>query len=97
LGETGLKKKLAYSYPVERKPLDSMSKERLAKIAIIVAGGIVAEERLCGDTGIPKHLAVMDDVRQLNGIQEIAGFSDEEMNAFMQEASELVDAYEPVI
>jgi hypothetical protein len=60
LGETGLKKKkkkkLAYSYPVERKPLDSMSKERLAKVAVIVAGGIVAEERLCGDTGIPKHL-----------------------------------------
>jgi hypothetical protein len=50
-----------------------------------------------GSTIMTYAVAVMDDVRQLNGIQEIAGFSDEEMNAFMQEASELVDAHEPVI
>ena len=34
LGEMGFKKRAAYSYPVERKPFDEMSKSKLEKIGI---------------------------------------------------------------
>jgi hypothetical protein len=40
----GFMKRGAYSYPVERKPLDEMSRSKLEKIAVVVAAGIVAEE-----------------------------------------------------
>jgi hypothetical protein len=99
LEEMGFRKRYAYSYPVERRPLDEMSVEKLAKIAVIVEAGIVAEGRLCSDIGnesIKAH-AISDDVRQREGIQRIAGFSDEQMAAFAQEATELVEAHETAI
>ena len=65
LGEMGLKKRRAYSYPVNRRPLDEMTSEELAKIAVIV--------------------------------QQIAGFSNEQMQGFAQEAAELVQSYETAI
>ncbi len=99
LGEMGIKKWGAYSYPVERKPLDEMGEDKLAKIAVIVAAGIVAERSLCSDLGnrsIKEH-AISDDVRQLEGIRRIAGFSDERMEAFEREAAEIVRAHEAAI
>jgi hypothetical protein len=97
LGETGIKKRLAYAYPVVRRPLTEIGKEELSKIAVLAAAGIVAEYGLCSDVGVAKDFAVADDVRQLKGIQRIAGFSDEEMEAFKDEAKALVETYEPVI
>ena len=99
LGEMGLKKRGAYSYPVNRRPLDEMSNVELAKIAVIVQAAIVAERTLCGSTGneSTKQHAISDDVRQLEGIQQIAGFSDEQMQGFAQEAAELVRSYETAI
>lgn len=99
LGEMGIKKWGAYSYPVERKPLDGMEPEALAKIAVVVQAGVVAERTLCGDVGnesIKEH-AISDDIRQLEGIQRIAGFSDEQMEAFKREAEELVETHETAI
>jgi hypothetical protein len=99
LGEMGFKKWGAYSYPVERRPLDEMSVEKLAKIAVIVEAGIVAERRLCSDIGNEsiKAYAISEDVRQREGIQRIAGFSDEQMAVFAQEAAELVEVRETAI
>jgi hypothetical protein len=99
LGEMGLKKWGAYSYPVGRKPLDEMDTERLAKIAVIVEAGIVAERTLCSSVGNEslKNHAISDDVRQLEGIQRIAGFSDEQMGAFKREAAELVETHATAI
>ena len=99
LGEMGLKQWGAYSYPVERRPFDEMDPERLGKIAVVVEAGIVAERTLCsdiGNEGLKEH-AVSDDARQLAGIQRIAGFSDEQMEAFAQQAAELVKAHETAI
>ena len=99
LGEMGFKKRAAYSYPVERKPFDEMSKSKLEKIAVIVAAGIVAEESLCSDMGnrALKEFAISDDKKQLDGIQRIGGFSTEEMQAFHDEARMLVETYETTI
>jgi hypothetical protein len=99
LGELGLKKWGGYSYPVERKPLDEMDAEALGKIAVVVGAGIVAERTLCSDIGNEnlKEHATSDDVRQLKGIQRIAGFSGEQMEAFAQEAAKLVAAHETAI
>jgi hypothetical protein len=99
LGEMGIKKWGAYSYPVERRPLDEMRVEKLAKIAVIVEAGIFAERRLCSDIGNEsiKEYAISDDVRQRERIQRIAGFSDEQMTVFAQEAAELVEAHETAI
>jgi hypothetical protein len=95
LGEMGFKKRVAYSYPVERKPFNEMSKSKLEKIAVIVAAGIVAEESLCSDVGnrALKEFAISDDKKQLDGIQRIGGFSTEEMQAFHDEARMLVQIF----
>jgi hypothetical protein len=93
----GIKKRLAYSYPVVRRPLNEIGKEELSKIAVIAAAGIVAEYKLCNDVGTAKDQATADDVRQFKGIQRVARFSDEEMEAFKDEAKALVETYEPVI
>jgi len=99
LGEMGFRKRVAYSYPVERKPFDEMSRSKLEKIAVVVAAGIVAEESLCSDVGNRslKEFAISDDEKQLNGIQRICGFSAEEMQAFHDEAKVLVETYETTI
>jgi hypothetical protein len=99
LKETGLKKRLAYSYPMERRPLVEIDREKLGKIAVFLEAGIIAERRLCSDLGNEslKEYAISDDVRQLKGIQRIAEFSDEQMEAFKREAAELVEAYEMAI
>jgi hypothetical protein len=99
LGEMGFMKRGAYSYPVERKPFDEMSRSKLEKIAVVVAAGIVAEESLCSDVGNKslKAFAISDDEKQLDAIQRICGFSAEEMQTFHNEARELVEAYETII
>lgn len=99
LGEMGFKKRAAYSYPIERRPFTEMDRDRLAKTAVVVAAGIVAERELCSDLGneFIKEYAISGDVRQINAIQRIAGFSDEELDGFMQEAGELIDVYETAI
>jgi len=99
LGEVGIKKRRAYSYPVERRPLDGLDADTLAKIVVIVEAGIVAERTLCSGIGNESLLeyAISDDVRQREGIQRIASFSDEQMATFAQEAAELVRGHETVI
>ena len=95
----GIKKWGAYSYPAERRPLDEMDTDRLAKIAGVVAAGMVAERTLCsglGNESIKEH-GVSDDVRQLKGIQRIAGFPDEQMEVFEREAAGIVRSHETVI
>jgi hypothetical protein len=97
LGETGIVRKgFSFSHPIERKRLVEMSRERLAKTAVVVAAGIVAENELCSDVGM-KDRAVAEDVRQWEAIQRIGGFSDEEMSTFWDEATEIVRAHEGVI
>ncbi len=99
LGEMGIKTWGAYAYPTERRPFTEMDAGRLAKIAVVVEAGIVAERRLCGSSGnesIKEH-AISDDVRQRDGIKRIAGFSDEQMEGFAREAAELVETYETAI
>ena len=99
LKEMGFKKRAAYSYPVERRRFDEIGREKLGKIAVVVEAGIIAERRLCSDLGNEslKEYAISDDVRQLKGIQRIAEFSDEQMEAFEREAAELVEAYDTAI
>jgi arginyl-tRNA synthetase len=99
LGEMGFKKWGAYSYTVERRPLEEMDAEALAKIAVVVEAGMVAERKLCSNVGNEslKEHAISDDFCQLEGIQRIAGFSDEQMEAFAQEAAKLVEAHETAI
>jgi hypothetical protein len=87
---------VSYSYPVERKPFNEIDRDELAKIAVVVAAGIFAEAELCSRIG-NQDMAVADDLRQWEGIQRIGGFSDEEMEQFMQEATEIVCAQERVI
>ncbi len=96
LGQMGFKKRAAYSYPVERKPFNEMDRHRLSKIAVVIAAGIVAEERLCGGSGVGDY-AISDDTRQLGVIQRIAGFTDDEMEGFNAEARRLVESYETAI
>ena len=97
LREVGVERRgTSYSYPVERKPFDEMDREELAKIAVVVAAGIFAETELCGRIGDQDH-AVADDMRQWEGIRRLGGFSDEEMETFMQEATEIVRTQEGVI
>ncbi len=99
LGEMGFMKRGAYSYPVERKPFDEMSRSKLEKLAVVVAAGIVAEESLCSAVGNKplKEFAISDDEKQLDAIQRICGFSAEEMQAFYDEARVLIEAYETTI
>ena len=76
-----------------------MDTERLAKVAVVVEAGIVAERTLCGSPGnesIKEH-AISDGVRQRDGIQRIAGFSDEQMEESAREAAKLVEAHETAI
>jgi hypothetical protein len=86
----------SYSYPAERKPLDEMDRDELAKIAVVVAAGVFAEAELCSRIGDQDN-AVADDERQLDGIRRIGGFSNEQMETFMQEAAEIVRAQDGVI
>ena len=92
----GERRGASYSYPMERKPFDEMDQDELAKIAVVVAAGIYAEAELCSRIG-DQDKAVADDLRQWEGIQRLGGFSDEEMQKFMQEATEIVRAQEGVI
>jgi len=97
LHEVGVKRRgMSYSYPVERKPFDEMDRDELTKIAVVVAAGIFAEVELCSRIG-DRVNAAADDMRQWGGIRRLGSFSDEEMEAFMQEATELVRAQEGVI
>ena len=97
LHEVGVERRgTSYSYPVERKPFDEMDRDELAKIAVVVAAGIFAEAELCSGIGDQDN-AVADDMRQWEGIRRLGGFSDEEMETFMQEATEIVRAQEGVI
>jgi hypothetical protein len=97
LHEVGVERRgPSYSYPVERKPFDEMDRDELAKIAVVVAAGVVAEAELCSRVGDRDH-AVADDMRQWEGIQRLGSFSDEEMETFMREATEIVRAQEGVI
>jgi hypothetical protein len=86
----------SYSYPAERKPFDEMDRNELAKLAPSLAAGIFAEAELCSRVG-DQDSALADDMRQWEGIRRFGGFSDEEMEAFMQEAAETVRANEGVI
>jgi hypothetical protein len=86
----------SYSYPVERKPLDTMDRDELAKIAVVVAAGLFAEAELCSEVG-DKERAVADDIRQWEGIRGICGFSDEEMAAFWEKTERIMRAHENVI
>jgi hypothetical protein len=99
LGEMGFMKRGAYSYPVECKLFKEMSRSKLEKIAVVVAAGIVAEESLCSAVGNKslKEVAISDDEKQLGAIQRVCGFSDEEMQAFHDEARVLVEAHETAI
>jgi hypothetical protein len=97
LHEVGVKRRgMSYSYPVERKPFDEMDRDELTKIAMVVAAGIFAEVELCSRIGDQDN-AVADDMRQWERIRRLGSFSDEEMETFMQEATELVRAQEGVI
>ncbi len=97
LGEVGVQRReKSYSYPLERKPLDEMDRDELAKVAVVVAAGIFAEDELCHRIG-DQNRAVADDLRQWEGIKRLGDFSDEEMEKFMQEATEIVRAQERVI
>jgi hypothetical protein len=97
LHEVGVERRgPSYSYPVERKPFDEMDRDKLAKIAVVVAAGVVAETELCSRVGDQDH-AVADDMRQWEGIQRLGGFSDEEMETFMREATEIVRAQKGAI
>ena len=51
---------------------------------------------LCSRVGDQDH-AVADDMRQWESIQRLGSFSDEEMETFMREATEIVRAQEGVI
>jgi hypothetical protein len=62
----------------------------------VVAAGVVAETELCSRVGDQDH-AVADDMRQWEGIQRLGGFSDEEMETFMREATEIVRAQKGAI
>ena len=97
LHEVGVERRgTSYSYPMERKPFDEMDRDELAKIAVVVAAGVFAEAELCSRIGDQDN-AVADDMRQWEGIRRLGGFSDEEMESFMQEATEIVRAQEGVI
>lgn len=97
LGEVGVERRgTSYSYPVERRPLNEMGRDELAKIAVVVAAGVVAEAELCSSVG-DQNRAVADDMRQWEGIRRLGGFSDEEMETFMREATEMVRAQERAI
>lgn len=97
LGEVGVERRgPSYAYPVERKPFGEMSREELAKVAVVVAAGIYAEEKLCSKVGNQNH-AVADDMRQWEAIRQLGGYSDEEMQAFFDEAAELIHRHEHVI
>lgn len=96
LGETGVVRGAAYSYPIVRKPFDEMERDELAKVAVVVAAGIVAESALCSKIGDQEH-AIADDLRQWHCIRLLCGYSDEEMEACWDEAAELVGDYEHVI
>jgi hypothetical protein len=76
--------------------LDDMDQDELAKIAVVVGAGIFAEAELCSRIGNQDN-AVADDMRQWEGIRRLGGFSDEEMETFMQQATEIVRAQEGVI
>ncbi len=97
LGEVGIERKgTSYSYPVERKPLDEMDRDELAKIAVVVAAGVFAEDELCSSIGDQYH-AVADDMRQWESIRRLGNFSDEETETFREEASRIVRAQERAI
>lgn len=96
LGEVSVVHGSAYSYPVERKPFAEMERDELAKVAVVVAAGICAENELCSKIG-DQEVAIADDLRQWHGIQQLCGYSDEEMKAFSDEAAELVRDHEYVI
>ncbi len=98
LGQVGLKKRYAYYYPIERRPYCELSKEELTKIAVVVAAGIAAEYGLCSSgLGASKERAVSDDLMQFKEIQRICSFSNEEMQAFVEEACGIIESYETVI
>jgi hypothetical protein len=73
-----------------------MDRDELAKIAVVVAAGVFAETELCSRIGDQDN-AVAGDMRQWEGIRRLGSFSDEEMETFMQEATEIVRAQEGVI
>ncbi len=76
--------------------MDGMDRDEWAKIAVVVAAGVLAENELCSRVGDQNH-AVEDDMRQWEGIQRLGGFSDEEMETFMRETTEIVRAQERAI
>lgn len=96
LGEVSVVRGSAYSYPVERKPFAEMERDELSEVAVVVAAGIFAEDELYSKIG-DQDVAIADDLRQWHGIQQLCGYSDEEMKAFSDEAAELVRDYEYVI
>jgi hypothetical protein len=97
LAEVGVVRRGAsYSHPAERRPFNEMSREELAKVAVVVAAGIFAESELCYRVGDQEH-AVEDDKRQWEGIQRLGEFSDEKMQAFRDEAAALVRSQESAI
>jgi hypothetical protein len=97
LHEVGVKRGgTGYSSPAERKPFDEMDRDELAKIAVSLAAGVVAEDELCSRIG-DQHSAVADDKLQWEEIRRLGGFSDEEMKTFIQEATAIVRAKEGVI
>ncbi len=82
LGEVAVEcRGTSYSYPVERKPLDGMDRGELAKIAVVVAAGVFAEDELCSSIGDQDH-AVADDMRQWESIRRPGNSSVEEMETF---------------
>ena len=64
LGEVRVERRgTSYSNPVERKPLDEMDRDELAKIAVVVAAGVFVETELCSRVGdqnnaVARHAAV---------------------------------------
>lgn len=97
LGEVGVERRgPSYSYPVERRPFEEMDREELAKTAVVVAAGFVAEAELCGRVG-DQDLAVADDARQWDGIRRLGGFGDEDMGEFREEALGLLRTHERAV
>lgn len=86
----------SYAYPKNRTPFKELDRDELAKVAVVVAAGFVAEAELCSRVG-DQERAVADDMKQWEGIQHLCGFSDEEMDAFHEEARELLGAHEAAV
>ncbi len=77
-------------------PFPATSGDLMVSAYLRRGGMAVGEVELCSRVGDQNH-AVADDMRQWEGIRRICGFSDEEMETFAQEATDIVCAQERAI